>query len=204
MEGIRRDDEATDKIGQRSRRTYTSRTPIARVDTRKGEHYYDLLQPCFQRVLPCMMSAETCDDDLEALAQKISPILTKHANDITLNKKLFERIKFVHDHPNRELTARGSRCCSIPATTVSYASGALLDEEGKEKLRKLTEEASMLTLQFSPEPLEGEQGLHPAHHRQGSARRTPRDRHRRCRTERQGERARDGCSHSTILATPRS
>ena len=32
-------------------------------------------------------------------------ILTKHANDITLNKKLFERIKFVHDHPNRKLNA---------------------------------------------------------------------------------------------------
>lgn len=51
-----------------------------------------------------MMSAETCDK-MEALAQKLSPILTKHANDITLNKKLFERVKFVHDHPNRELTA---------------------------------------------------------------------------------------------------
>ena len=36
--------------------------------------------------------------------QQIQSMLTKHANDITLNKKLFERIKFVHDHPNRELT----------------------------------------------------------------------------------------------------
>ena len=94
-----------------------------------------------------MMSAETCDE-LEALAQKMSPILTKHANDITLNKRLFERIKFVHDHPNRELTAEEQMLLD-----TSYdgfvRSGALLDEAGKEKLRKLTEEASMLTLQFS-------------------------------------------------------
>lgn len=77
-----------------------------------------------------MMSAETCDE-MEALAQKLSPILTKHANDITLNKKLFERVKFVHDHPNRELTAEEQMLLD-----TSYdgfvRSGALLDEEGKE------------------------------------------------------------------------
>ena len=132
MEGIRRDDEATDKIINDPAEP-TFENTIARVDTEKGEHYYDLLSRV-SNVFSCMMSAETCDE-MEELAQKLSPILTKHANDITLNKKLFERIKFVHDHPNRELNA--------------VRSGALLDEEGKEKLRKLTEEASMLTLQFS-------------------------------------------------------
>ena len=102
MEGIRRDDEATDKlINDPAEPTFEN--TIARVDTEKGEHYYDLLSRV-SNVFSCMMSAETCDE-MEALAQKLSPILTKHANDITLNKKLFERIKFVHDHPNRELTA---------------------------------------------------------------------------------------------------
>ena len=145
MEGIRRDDEATDKlINDPAEPTFEN--TIARVDTEKGEHYYDLLSRV-SNVFSCMMSAETCDE-MEALAQKLSPILTKHANDITLNKKLFERIKFVHDHPNRELTAEEQMLLD-----TSYdgfvRSGALLDEEGKEKLRKLTEEASMLTLQFS-------------------------------------------------------
>ena len=145
MEGIRRDDESTDKlINDPAEPTFEN--TIARVDTEKGEHYYDLLSRV-SNVFSCMMSAETCDE-MEALAQKLSPILTKHANDITLNKKLFERIKFVHDHPNRELTAEEQMLLD-----TSYdgfvRSGALLDEEGKEKLRKLTEEASMLTLQFS-------------------------------------------------------
>ena len=145
MEGIRRDDEATDKLVNDPAEP-TFENTIARVDTDKGEHYYDLLSRV-SNMFSCMMSAETCDE-LEALAQKMSPILTKHANDITLNKRLFERIKFVHDHPNRELTAEEQMLLD-----TSYdgfvRSGALLDEAGKEKLRKLTEEASMLTLQFS-------------------------------------------------------
>ena len=145
MEGIRRDDEATDKIVNDPEEP-TFENTLARVNTEKGEHYYDLLSRV-SNVFSCMMSAETCDE-MEALAQKMSPILTKHANDITLNKKLFERIKFVHDHPNRELNAEEQMLLD-----TSYdgfvRSGALLDEEGKEKLRQLTEEASMLTLQFS-------------------------------------------------------
>lgn len=145
MEGIRRDDEATDKIVNDPAEP-TFENTIARVDTEKGEHYYDLLSRV-SNVFSCMMSAETCDE-MEEIAQKMSPILTKHANDITLNKKLFERIKFVHDHPNRELTPEEKMLLD-----TSYdgfvRSGALLDEEGKEKLRELTEEASMLTLQFS-------------------------------------------------------
>ena len=145
MEGIRRDDEATGKIVNDPAEP-TFENTIARVDTEKGEHYYDLLGRV-SNVFSCMMSAETCDE-MEALAQKLSPILTKHANDVTLNKKLFERIKFVHDHPNRQLTPEEQMLLN-----TSYdgfvRSGALLDEKGKEKLRKLTEEASMLTLQFS-------------------------------------------------------
>lgn len=145
MEGIRRDDEATDKIVNDPAEP-TFENTLAHVDTEKGEHYYDLLSRV-SNVFSCMMSAET-SDEMEALAQKMSPILTKHANDITLNKKLFERIKFVHDHPNRELNAEEQMLLE-----TSYdgfvRSGALLDDEGKEHLRKLTEEASMLTLQFS-------------------------------------------------------
>ncbi len=145
MEGIRRDNEATDKVVNDPEEP-TFENTIARIDTEKGEHYYDLLSRV-SNVFSCMMSAETCDE-MEELAQKLSPILTKHANDITLNKRLFERIKFVHDHPNRPLTAEEQMLLD-----TSYdgfvRSGALLDETGKEKLRKLTEEASILTLQFS-------------------------------------------------------
>ena len=38
-----------------------------------------------------MLSAET-NDEMDALAQKMSPILTKHGNDVSLNPKIFERV----------------------------------------------------------------------------------------------------------------
>ena len=77
MEGIRRDDEATDKIVNDPAEP-TFENTLARVDTEKGEHYYDLLSRV-SNVFSCMMSAET-SDEMEALAQKMSPILTKHAD----------------------------------------------------------------------------------------------------------------------------
>lgn len=144
-EGIRRDDEEIDKIIHNPEAPTFDNT-IAFQDDSMGPHYYDLLDRV-STVFSCMLSAET-NDDLDALAQKITPLLTKHANDVSLNRELFLRTKAVYDHPDREL--------SVEEQTLlknSYdgfvRSGALLDDAGKEKLRKLTEEASMLSLQFS-------------------------------------------------------
>lgn len=145
MEGIRRDDEEIDKIVNDPEEP-TFENTIARVDLENGEHYYDLLDRV-SNVFSCMLSAET-NDALDALAQKMSPILTKHANDVSLNKKLFERIKQVYDHPNRELTPEEQMLLN-KSYDGFVRSGALLDEAGKEQLRKITEETSILALQFS-------------------------------------------------------
>ena len=145
MEGIRRDDELIEKMVN-DPSTPTFENTLARVDVEKGERYYDLLDRV-STVFSCMLSAET-NDELDALAQKMSPILTKHANDVSLNEKLFERIKYVYDHPNRELTPEEQMLLN-KSYDGFVRSGALLDASGKEQLRKLTEEASMLALQFS-------------------------------------------------------
>ena len=144
MEGIRRDNEEIEKIiNDNSEPTFEN--TIIRTDNEKGEHYYDLLNRV-SNVFSCMLSAET-NEELDALAQKMSPILTKHANDVKLNKKLFERIKYVYEH-HRELTPEEQML--LDNCYDSFAcSGALLDEKGKEQLRRLTEEAGMLSLQFS-------------------------------------------------------
>lgn len=144
MEGIRRDDEEIDKIINDPAEP-TFENTIARVDTSKGEHYYDLLDRV-STVFSCMLSAET-NDELDALAQKMSPILTKHANDVTLNRRLFERYKYVYEH-HRELTPEEQMLLE-KGYDGFVRSGALLDETGKARLRQLTEEASMLALQFS-------------------------------------------------------
>lgn len=144
MEGIRRDDEATNRIVEDPEEP-TFENTIARTFEDKGEHYYDLLDRV-SCVFSCLMSADT-NDEMEALAQKLSPILTKHANDVMLNKKLFERTKYVYEH-HGELS--GEEQMLLEKTYDSFVrSGALLDEEGKDKLRALTEEAGLLGLKFS-------------------------------------------------------
>lgn len=144
LEGIRRDDEEIDKITNDEAEP-TFENTIIRVDNENGAHYYDLLDRV-SNAFSCMLSAET-NDELDALAQKLSPILTKHANDVRLNRKLFERIKYVYEH-HRTLTAEETMLLENCYDSF-VRSGALLDDEGKERLRQLTEEAGMLSLQFS-------------------------------------------------------
>ena len=145
MEGIRRDNEQIDKIVNNSAKPTFDNTIITVDDGKDGENYYDLLSRV-STVFFNLLSAET-NDDMDALAQKMSPILTKHANDIRLNEKLFERIKYVHRH-HRRLTPE-EKMLLDNCYDGFVRSGALLDAEGKERLRSLTEEASMLGLQFS-------------------------------------------------------
>lgn len=144
MEGIKREDEEIDAIINNPEEPTFDNTLI-HIDDSKGEHYFDLLNRVSE-TFSCMLSAET-NDELDALAQRMNPILTKHANDISLNKKLFERIKHVYEH-HRQLSPEEQMLL-----TTSYdgfvRSGALLDEEGKDRLRKITEKASLLSLQFS-------------------------------------------------------
>ena len=145
LEGIRRDDEQIEKIINNPAKPTFDNTIISVDDEKDKDGYYDLLSRV-STVFFNLLSAET-NDDMDALAQKMSPILTKHANDIRLNEKLFERIKYVHQH-HRKLTAE-EKMLLDNCYDGFVRSGALLDAAGKERLRQLTEEASMLGLQFS-------------------------------------------------------
>lgn len=145
MEGIRREDEQIDKIINNPDEPTFENTIIPEDEVKGRKHYYDLLSRV-ESVFFNMLSAET-NDEMDALAQKMSPILTKHGNDVSLNPKIFERIKYVYEH-HGELTPEEN--CLLEKSYEGFVrSGALLDEAGKDRLRKLTEEASMLSLQFS-------------------------------------------------------
>lgn len=142
MEGIRRDNEQIEKtINNPEKPTFDNTI----INTEEDEGYYDLLSRV-STVFFNLLSAET-NDEMDALAQKIQPILTQHSNDVRLNPRLFERIRQVHLH-HRRLAAEEKRLLDN-CYDGFVRSGALLDDEGKEKLRQLTEEASMLSLQFS-------------------------------------------------------
>ena len=143
MEGIRRDNEYLDKTINNPEKPTFDNTILNPFD--KGDGYYDLLDRV-STVFFNLLSAET-NDEMDALAQKMQPILTQHANDMRLNPLLFERIRQVHLH-HRKLTPE-EKMLLDNCYEGFVRSGALLNEEGKAKLRQLTEEASMLSLQFS-------------------------------------------------------
>lgn len=143
LEGIRRDDEHIAKIINNPEPPTFDNTIIDPEEDEEG--YYDLLEKV-SAVFFNLLSAET-NEDMEALAQKMQPLLTKHHNDVTLNEKLFQRIKAVYDN-HRELTPEEEMLLN-KSYDGFVRSGALLSDKEKEHLRKLTEEASMLSLQFS-------------------------------------------------------
>ncbi len=142
LEGIRRDNEQIEKtINNPEKPTFDNTI----INTEEDEGYYDLLSRV-STVFFNLLSAET-NDEMDALAQKMQPLLTQHANDVRLNPRLFERVRQVHLH-HRRLTPEEQMLLDN-CYDGFVRSGALLDDAGKDKLRQLTEEASMLSLQFS-------------------------------------------------------
>lgn len=145
IEGIRRDNEQIEKMLNNPEKPTFYNTIVHEDEDEQRKHYYDLLDRVTS-VFFNLLSAET-NDEMDALAQKISPMLTKHSNDISLNPKIFERIKYVYEH-HGTLTSEEQRVLENSYDGL-VRSGALLNDKDKETLRKLTEKASMLSLQFS-------------------------------------------------------
>lgn len=102
-----------------------------------------------------MLSAETTDT-MDALAQKMSPILSEHSNNITLNEGLFRRVKTVYDDHTTDGFARLDAEQKMLLTKCYEGfvrNGALLSEEKKTELRQLSAELGVLALQFSQNKL---------------------------------------------------
>lgn len=145
MEGIRRENEQIDLIVKDPSEPTFDNTIIREDEVKGRKHYYDLLDRV-SSVFFNLLSSET-NDEMEALSQKISPILTKHSNDISLNHDLFVKVKYVYEH-HRKLSAEETTLLENSYDGF-VRSGALLSDEGKNKLRELTEKASQLALVFS-------------------------------------------------------
>lgn len=94
-----------------------------------------------------LLSAET-NDDLQELAKEIMPLMSEHENNISLNEKLFERIKTVYAHQSEgQLNPEQTKLLE-DIYTGFVRNGANLQGEAKEKYRALCTELSLLTLQF--------------------------------------------------------
>ena len=92
-------------------------------------------------------SAETCDE-LQQIAQEVSPLLSEFNSDVKLNKELFQRIKKVYDNQeNEELNPEQKEL--LKKTYKGFSrNGALLSEEKQKELRKIDNDLALLSLQF--------------------------------------------------------
>jgi Zn-dependent oligopeptidases len=92
-------------------------------------------------------SAET-SDDMQQLAEKVSPMLTDHSNNISLNTRLFERVKHVFTQKDHlELVAEQQTL--LQKTYDSFAdNGANLSDTDKITYRDLTEKLDTASLTF--------------------------------------------------------
>ncbi len=95
-----------------------------------------------------LMSADT-NDEMEAIAEKMMPLLTEHGNNITLNDRLFQRIKSVYEQKDSLHLNKEQEMLLEKTYDGFIRNGANLSETDKGTLRKLNTELSMLTLQFS-------------------------------------------------------
>jgi len=92
-------------------------------------------------------SANT-NDALQAIAKEVTPLTSTHYTGIKLNMDLFERIRAVYD--DREaLDLNPEQMKLLEEVHKSFVrGGANLPEAEKEKLKKINEELSMLSLEF--------------------------------------------------------
>ncbi len=96
-------------------------------------------------------SAET-NDELQQIAQEISPLLSEFKNDITLNEDLFRKVKVVYGKEIDILKGEAKRLLERNYKSFTR-NGALLNEDGKEKLREIDKQLSQKTLQFGQNSL---------------------------------------------------
>lgn len=95
-----------------------------------------------------LLSAET-NDEMDGIAERITPKLTEYSNNISLNEALFNRVKVVYSNKsNINLSPEEEKL--LEKTYDGFVRhGANLSAEDKEKFRKLSSDLSSLTLKFS-------------------------------------------------------
>jgi Zn-dependent oligopeptidase len=92
-------------------------------------------------------SAET-NDEMQKIAQEVTPILTEFSNDITLNEDLFKRIKTVYQEKD-SLNLSTEQKTLLNKKFKSFSrNGALLSEDKKTKLREIDTELAKIKLTY--------------------------------------------------------
>jgi peptidyl-dipeptidase Dcp len=139
-EGIKREQGEIDAIAARKQAPNFANT-VAAMD------HGGLFLSDVSAVFNALQGAET-NPNLQAIAREVSPLLSAHRDNISLNEKLFVRVKAVYDQRDKLKLTPEERYLLENTYKGFIRNGALLDTAGKTRLRELNAELSLLGLKF--------------------------------------------------------
>lgn len=94
------------------------------------------------------LNAAETNEEIQKIAQEVSPLLSEYSNDITLNEALFKKVKAVYATKEPlELTTEQQTLLDKKYKSFSR-NGANLPEDKKQKLREIDKKLSQLKLKF--------------------------------------------------------
>lgn len=94
------------------------------------------------------LNSANTNEEMQALAREISPLMTQHRDNIAMNPELFRRIKSVYEHRDELNLDKEQKRATEKYYEDFVRGGANLSTEDQTKLRELNEELSKLSLQF--------------------------------------------------------
>lgn len=94
------------------------------------------------------LNSANTNDEMQNIAKTVAPMLSKHNDDINLNEKLFERVKAIYGEKDKLNLTTEQKTVLKNYYDDFIRGGANLDNEQKEKFRKINEELSLLSLKF--------------------------------------------------------
>ena len=88
------------------------------------------------------------NEEMNEIAEKVSPMLSELSDGIILNDKLFQRVKFVYEQRD-QLGLNPEQMRLLTETFKNFAdNGANLPEDKKERLKEINQELGLLSLKF--------------------------------------------------------
>ena len=100
------------------------------------------------RIVFSGLNSANTTDEMDALNREFSPLMSKHSDDINLNKKLFEKVKYVYEH-QADYNLNKEQKKLVAETYKSFVrSGANLSDDKQARLRELNSQISLLQLTF--------------------------------------------------------
>ena len=111
---------------------------------------YEYSGQLLQEVSAVFFNLNSCENspEMDAIADKVTPLLSAHADDIALNAELFQRIKAVYDQ-RESIGLNAEQMRLLEEQYKGFVrGGANVPAVEQERFRKINEQIASLTLRF--------------------------------------------------------